>query len=150
MTVVPENFEVPVVLNTDDFKITPLVIGDLEEDYAAIMANIEHLQGTFGEYSNWPSMEITKEQNLIDLGWHHKEFQRRTSFAYVVRDLGGDYIGCFYFYPSKTKGHDVDVYAWLIEKACKAGFFEKLEIVVKNWIEDHWPFSAPQYLSFKN
>lgn len=148
MNFVPTNFDVPTELKTNDFVVTPLLIGDLEEDYAAIMDNIEHLQGTFGDYSHWPSKDITKEQNLIDLGWHHKEFQRRTSFAYVVRNLENEYLGCVYFYPSKTDNHDVDIYAWLIKTSCDACLFDKLENVVKDWVETSWPFKAPRYLSF--
>lgn len=33
------------------------------------MSSIEHLEGVFGEGSDWPSPELTLEQDLIDLGW---------------------------------------------------------------------------------
>jgi hypothetical protein len=53
---------------------------------------------------------LTLEQNLIDLGWHQKEFQRRRSFAYtVVHPSESQVLGCVYINPTRKLGHRVAV-----------------------------------------
>ncbi|HTQ08616.1 MAG TPA: hypothetical protein VMI31_00950, partial [Fimbriimonadaceae bacterium] len=64
-----------------------LTVNDVVKDYDAVMTSIDHLQGVFGEHSTWPSPNMTLEQDLIDLGWHQKEFQKRSSFAYTMMSL---------------------------------------------------------------
>lgn len=68
-----------------------LTVNDVVKDYNAVMTSIEHLQKTkpFGPDHKWPTKDLTFEQDLIDLGWHQKEFQRKTSFACTVMSLEG-------------------------------------------------------------
>ncbi len=89
---VPKNFDVPMVFKTKHFYIRMLTINDVTKDYDAVISSIEHLQKTkpFGPKHKWPDKNITLEQDLIDLGWHQKEFQNRTSFAYTVFSLDED------------------------------------------------------------
>jgi hypothetical protein len=78
------------------------------------MTSIDHLQGAFGPHSTWPTEELKLEQNLIDLGWHHKEFQRRNSFAYTVMNSDESRcLGCVYIDPSYKTGYDAIVYLWV-------------------------------------
>ena len=57
---------------------------------------------------NWPTEDLTFEQDLIDLGWHQKEFQMRSSFAYTVVNLDeSQVLGCLYIEPSKKADFDV-------------------------------------------
>ena len=79
----PPDFEVPTRAELGPFMFEPLMIGDVIADYDAVMTSVDHIAHTFGPNATWPQ-GLTLEQNLIDLGWHHKEFQRRTSFAYKV------------------------------------------------------------------
>lgn len=78
--IVSDNFQVPQKLETDKFRLRMLTVNDVVKDYDAVMTSIDHLQGIFGPRSSWPSSDLTFEQDLIDLGWHQKEFQRKTSF----------------------------------------------------------------------
>ena len=56
----------------------------------------------------------TIKQNLIDLGWHEKEFQNRSSFAYtVVTHDESRVLGCVYFYPTDKADFDVEVFLWV-------------------------------------
>ena len=49
------------------------------------------------------------EENLIDLGWHHREFTIRHSFAYTVMTLDESRsLGCAYLYPAADPAFDVD------------------------------------------
>ena len=61
-----------------------LTVNDVVKDYDAVMTSVDHLRGVFGPHSTWPRPDLTLEQDLIDLGWHQKEFQRRRSFSYTV------------------------------------------------------------------
>lgn len=78
----PDSVTIPAGIETQDFRIRMLTINDVVKDYDAVMSSIDHLQGVFGPGSSWPSADLTFEQDLIDLGWHQKEFQIRSSFTY--------------------------------------------------------------------
>jgi len=128
-------------------RIMPLTIHDVDADYEAIMSSVDHLkkQKVFGDLSKWPSRTLTKEQDLIDLGWHQKEFQRRTSFAYTVtNEEETSYIGCVYIYPSEKA--DAEVYLWVTESEYKKGTDSLLFEIVKRWIAKNWPFKKVAYL----
>ena len=79
---VPADFVVPQRLETAEFRLRMLTVNDVVKDYDAVMTSIEHLRTIWPE-SGWPD-GLTFEQDLIDLGWHQKEFQTRRSFAYTV------------------------------------------------------------------
>jgi hypothetical protein len=97
MKLVPDSFEVPDKLETSKFRLRMLKITDVGRDYDAVMTSVDHLKGVFGPSSHWPSADLTLEQDLIDLGWHQKEFQRRTSFAYAVMNPDESRcLGCVY------------------------------------------------------
>ena len=111
---VPKDFIVPEGYSNDKFVVRPLLVSDVVKDYDAVMSSVAELQGIFGPRSSWPSYDLTFEQDLIDLGWHHKEFQRRSSFAYTVFSPdGGRCLGCSYLYPSNKAGYDGEAYCWV-------------------------------------
>jgi hypothetical protein len=74
---VPKDFQVPATLETKEFRLRMLTVNDVVKDYDAVMTSVEHLK-TIWPTSSWPE-GLTFEQDLIDLGWHQKEFQRRRS-----------------------------------------------------------------------
>ena len=72
-----------------------LTVNGVVRDYDAVVSSLNHLDGSFEPGSQWPSADLTLEQNLIGLGWHQKEFQRRTTFAYTIVSLDESIIlGC--------------------------------------------------------
>lgn len=143
---VPPNFEIPKVLETDGFKLRMLTVNDVVKDYDAVMTSVEHLQGVFGSRSKWPSKDLTLEQDLIDLGWHQKEFQMRSSFAYTVMDPNeSQCLGCMYIFPSTKSDFDVEVYMWVRKSAYDAGLDPVLYKTVKEWLTDKWPFKKVAY-----
>ena len=94
---VPDSVIIPSGIETEDFKIRILTINDVVKDYDAVMSSIDHLKGVFGPNNPWPDVDLTLEQDLIDLGWHQKEFQIRSSFAYtVMRPDESRCLGCPY------------------------------------------------------
>lgn len=145
---VPKDFEVPEVLETDRFRLRMLTVNDVAKDYDAVMTSIEHLHDAnpFGPDNKWPPNELTLEQDLIDLGWHQKEFQIRNMFAYTVMSLDEKKcLGCVYVYPSDNPDYDAICVMWVRQSEVENGLDEILFSSVKKWIEDRWPFNRVAY-----
>ena len=107
---VPNSATIPTGIKNKEFKIRMLTIHDLVLDYDAVMTSLEHLKGVFGPDSSWPSKNLTLEQDLIDLAWHQKEFEIKSSFAYTVMNLNeSKCLGCLYIEPSGKKGYDAKI-----------------------------------------
>lgn len=148
---VPSDFKVPEKLETSRFRLRMLTVNDVVKDYDAVMTSIDHLQGVFGERSKWPTTELTFEQDLIDLGWHQKEFQTRSSFAYTVMNLDeSQCLGCMYIFPSKSDDHEADVFAWVRQSEVEKGLDDELFQAVKNWLSETWPFEKVRYPGREN
>ena len=136
---VDPDFVVPKQLETDDFRLRMLTVNDVVKDYDAVMSSADHLKAIWPN-SKWPD-GLTLEQNLIDLGWHQKEFQRRRSFAYTVVTLDETrVIGCVYIDPTRRLGYDAEVYLWARESAIGSPTDTKLYDAVDEWLEKRWPF----------
>src|SRR5215213_1873845 len=139
MTFLPDGFEVPTLLETERFRLRPITIHDVVRDYDAVMTSTEHLRSTLPW--GWPPEDLTLEQDLIDLGWHQKEFQRRSSFAYtVVAPDESRVLGCVYIYPSEEQGVDAEVYLWVRQSEFDGGLDPVLGEEVKGWLATAWPF----------
>jgi len=138
---IASEFNVPEMLETDQFILRMLTVNDVVKDYDAVMTSVEHLTGVFGPHSNWPSKELSLEQDLIDLGWHQKEFQNRSSFAYTVMNLDeSQCLGCVYIDPTKKIDFDAEVYLWVRKSEFDKGLDPILFSTVKDWIENNWQF----------
>lgn len=137
---VPKGFEVPATLETKYFRLRMLTVNDVVKDYDAVMSSAKHIQGVWPD-SSWPT-DLTLEQNLIDLGWHQKEFQRRRSFAYTVVNLDeSQVLGCVYIDPTRKVGYNAEVYLWTRPPEQTSLINEdKLRSAVRNWLKNHWPF----------
>lgn len=97
---VPENFEIPAGLEHERFRLRMLTVDDVVKDFDAICDRVDH------EGRPQPPFAATVKENLVDLGWHQKEFALRRSFAYtVIAPDESRVLGCVYLYPSET--HDV-------------------------------------------
>jgi hypothetical protein len=141
---VPPGFQVPECFEHEQFVLRPLLISDVVKDYDAVMTSVDHLRGVSGPESTWPSPDLSFEQDLIDLGWHHKEFQKRSSFAYtVVKSDESQCLGCVYLYPSATKPHDAEGYSWV--RKSHLGLDQTLYEAFKSWVEREWPFKRPAF-----
>ena len=142
---VPADFDVPASLETDRIRLRMLTVNDVDKDYDAVVSSTDHLQATFSDGSSWP-IGLTLEQNLIDLGWHQKEFQRRSSFAYTVISLDEEQVlGCPYIYPFDKGGYGARVTMWVRASMLEEGLDEHLYDSVQVWIADAWPFDKVAY-----
>lgn len=134
-------FKVPETLETDRFHLRMLTVNDVVKDYDAVMSSTQHLQKLFGP--GWPE-GLTLEQNLIDLGWHQKEFQRRRSFAFtVVAPDESRVLGSVYIDPTRKQGFDAEVYLWARQSELASGMETELAEAVKAWLAADWPFKNP-------
>ncbi len=142
----PDPVVIPPGIETEDLRIRILTVNDVVRDYDAVMSSIDHLRGVFGPSSSWPSPELTLEQDLIDLAWHQKEFQNRSSFAYTVMSLDeSTCLGCVYVYPSEKAGYDAKVILWVRQSELKNGLDEKLYSAVRTWLSEEWWFTAATF-----
>jgi len=141
---VPAEFVVPSDLVTANFTLRMLSIDDVDKDFEAVTSSAERLSKVWPD-SGWPAA-LTFRQNLVDLGWHEKEFQNRTSFAYtVVAPDESQVLGCVYFYPTDKAGHDAEVFLWVRESESADDLDQDLFDVVQRWLASNWPFENPAY-----
>ena len=141
---VPTEFAVPSELSTANFTLRMLSIDDVEKDYEAVTSSAERLSRVWPD-SGWPA-GLTLRQNLIDLGWHEKEFQNRSSFAYtMVAPDESQVLGCVYFYPTEKAGYDTEVFLWVREGEVANDLDQALFEVVQQWLASDWPFENPAY-----
>jgi len=144
---VQRDFKVPQQLETERLRLRMLKVSDVVKDYDAVMSSAEHLLKTkpFGPNQKWPT-GLSFEQNLIDLGWHQKEFQMKSSFAYTVMNLDeSQCTGCIYIEPSNNPNYEAEIFLWVRQSEVENGLDEHLFDSVKNWIAEKWPFEKVAY-----
>ncbi len=142
----PPTFQIPDNIKTSDFLFRKLTARDVYLDYIAVMSSIDIINKTRG--GSWPTKDLTFEDDLIDLGWHQREFENGSSFAYTVFNPDNTKcLGCFYFYNAGFRkgidpSYDVDISFWVTQEAYDNGLYEKLYQEIKEFIKP-WPFKNP-------
>lgn len=141
---VPSEFEIPSPPDHIHFRFEPLGAQHNERDYEAWMGSIDHIKATPGFIGrDWPE-PMTLEANLSDLVKHADDFAAHTGFTWsVLSPVGDDVIGCLYIYPSRSAEFDADVRSWVTAE--HAALDRVVWQVVTNWLNDDWPFAAPEY-----
>lgn len=143
---IPEEFEPPVLVETEAFDLVPLGPDLTDLDYAAYMSSIQHLQETFTRSTSWPHEDISDEDAMQDMLNEEGRFNRRESFAYAVLSKDGSReIGCVYVRPSSKPGFDAQVALWVTKADYDAGFDETLYAWTQQWVAASWPFEAIAY-----
>lgn len=141
---VPESFNIPERLEHLQFIARKLCARDVYLDYIAVMTSIQIIRQTRG--GNWPTPGLTIEDDLIDLAWHQREFENRSSFAYTVMNpVETECLGCFYLYPTGFRGPapedaDVDVSFWVTQTSYDQGLYPALYSALQHWLDEKWPF----------
>ena len=119
-------------LEHERFRLRMLSVRDVLNDFEAIRERVSP------DGRPHPPQGLTLEQNLVDLGWHQKEFQLRRSFAYTVVEPAGERVlGCAYLYPGPD-GFDARAHCWV--RADAAGLDAELYRAFRAWVEADWPF----------
>mgnify|MGYP006275731027 CR=1 FL=1 len=101
---------IPEFVELGPYRLTRLGMADLDEDFAAVTESAGILEGLFGD--DWPR-GLTREDDLLDLAWHEREFSLGRSFAWVIRDSAGAYLGCAYVFPPWDPTAPLEAYCWL-------------------------------------
>jgi len=124
------------------FRLTPLGPGAVDEDFAAVTGSARVLVGQFG--SDWPS-GLTLEDNRIDLAWHEREFTLCRSFAWILRDAVGTYLGCAYIYPEPGERGQGKINLWLVDRADRLELILPFRDRLAKWLEPRLP-QGSQYV----
>ena len=142
MSFLPKGFQVPELIETKQFRLRSITIHDVVKDYDAVMSSRKHLWKRFGKIWGWPSEDLTLEQDMIDLGWHQKEFQLRSSFDYAVMSPDESrLLGCVYIDPPEEEGMDAEIWYWGRQSELANGLEVALENFILEWMRRDWPFS---------
>lgn len=140
--IVPESFEVPLRLDGPGFYLRPLTVNDLIKDYDAVMVSADHLYHLMSPDDEWPR-GLTIEEDLIDLGWHQREFTLRHSFAYTVMAPDDkSCLGCCYIYPSASRHFEVDAFYWARSDSSDRDLEPRLGRAFRDWLSSRWLFAA--------
>ncbi|MFK7762078.1 MAG: hypothetical protein AB8B62_02355 [Roseobacter sp.] len=128
--------KVPQSVTLGIFRMDMLTADDLDADYAAVMASRNVLQGVFAP--GWP-VGMTREEDALDLNWHHREFIANRSYAWVVRTHDHGYVGCAYLYPDiGTTGSGTAVY-WMIDAPERPKWLEAFGPQYTEWLRTYLP-----------
>lgn len=143
---VPADFDVPILVETENFKLMPLGPELVDVDFEAYMSSIEHLQKTFTRSTSWPHKDISEADAMKDMETEQARFNNRESFAFaVLTPDGGRERGSLYIYPSAVEGYDAVVRMWVTKAEYDAGFDGELYEWAINWVKTDWPFEKVAY-----
>jgi hypothetical protein len=148
-TLVPSSFSIPT-LTTSTYRLEPLTNRWVVQDFAAIIESFPHLDGLIGPPGTLPADgEYTIETNVVELGWHEREFRTRSSFAFAaIAPDDQRELGCVYLYPSPHADEDAVGICWARWSAddpdypaTDQQFFSEFQ----SWVEREWPFTNVVY-----
>jgi hypothetical protein len=144
---IPEGFIMPQWEN-DKYFARMLKMSDCYIDYINVMDSMEVIPEARGGI-DWPTPDLTIEDNLISLGYHQRQSEYNQGFSYIVftRDTN-EYFGCFYIYPmgfrtpvnDENTNFDADISFWITKKFYSKdlyfNFWEDLQVFIK----ENYPF----------
>jgi hypothetical protein len=137
--------ELVTVLETEQFRIRPMTVRDVVIDYEAVVGSPAELGAAFGDPDAVPQ-PYTFEQELIELGWHQKEFQMGFSFCFIVVSLDEQTsYGNVYVFPASRGDFDAEIYTWVRKDQIDRGLGEDLFEITRKWIAESWPFERVAY-----
>ncbi|HEY6744898.1 MAG TPA: hypothetical protein VI357_04185 [Mycobacteriales bacterium] len=151
---------VPPELKTEEFALRPIVVGDTDMDYAAVMETREHLR--LWRQSTWPEDDFTVEEDRRDLVDLEERHAAHRAFTYTVLDPDGTRcLGCVYVFPTSATflakstvipvGEDAwaDVQAvvffWVRLSQMELGMDERLLAALRAWFTDEWKLEKTVY-----
>jgi len=147
---VPGDFNPQEIIDGVGFTLKKLSLSDLDLNFEAVMSSINIIHQLRG--GSWPENNLTKEEDMIDLCWHQREFENRLSFAYTVLNFKKTKcIGCVYIYPPYypwlivPDAAEAVINMWVTQEAYDQGLYPKLFKFVKEWISRDWPFKNVYY-----
>lgn len=142
---VPQGFQAPFEVKTDQYIIRKLTVDEAEKDYKAVMSSKESLRQIFCVDDDWPSDEMTLEENYGDLKEHQEEFDNNEGFAYtIVVPDDSECIGCLYIYPFRHGVYDCRVFYWLVDQVDEQ-LNAHLRQFIDQWLPKDFGLTNPAY-----
>ena len=153
---------VPAELRTAEFVLRPIVAGDAESDYAAVMETRVHLR--LWQQSTWPADDFTVEANRADLVDLEERHTAHRAFTYTVLDPGGTTcLGCVYVFPTSATflakstvtaigdeewaQVDAVVFFWVRPAHMESRLDERLLAALRAWFGRDWKLEKTVYVT---
>lgn len=151
---------VPAELRTAEFVLRPIVAGDADRDYAAVMETREYLR--LWRQSTWPEDDFTVEENRRDLVECEERHLAGRAFTYTVLDPGGtECLGCVYVFTTGARflaratvtpvgddeWADVEavVFFWARLSRMETGMDGRLLAALRTWFAEEWKLARTVY-----
>ncbi len=146
---VPDDFQVPVRVETDKFVVVPLILDRFAIDYESYITSVEHLQKNYsvdeslyiGPGLQWPA-GVTVRMALLDAAFCEMAFfHLRSQFAYEVLDITETrQLGCVYVFPTTRQGYEAEARMWVRASEVENGLDDEVERWFRPWVANVWPF----------
>ena len=151
LAVVPQGFA------TEEFIVRPLLVADVDLDYAAVMESKVELRPW--EQTGWPADDFTVADDLADLEDLEQRAREKRSFTYTVMTPDEtECLGCVYFMPHDAKSYaraeitalatgsweqvGATVSFWVRTSRLADGLERRLLDAVLAWVDDEWEFTG--------
>lgn len=141
---VADHIKPPFQVKTEKYILRKLTVDEVDKDYQAVMSSKESLRKIFCDNDDWPSDQMTLEDNYNDLLEHQKEFDNREGFAYTLVTPDDQVcIGCVYIYPFIYGNFDCRVYYWLTDDFVR--LTGHLHNFIIGWLKDDFELMHPVF-----
>lgn len=131
----PELISPPIGFEQSGIVVEPISVTHVIIDFEAVYVSRHKLHEKYATQSNWP-LNITLHDNLVDLGWHEKEFRDGSSFAYTITNHSrSKCFGCIYITPT-MEGPTLSF--WLRSDGASPINETSFEIIIRNWLTTAW------------
>jgi RimJ/RimL family protein N-acetyltransferase len=145
-----QGFAPPPPPITERVRLEALGPEHAELDPAAAPSSREHLQRTL-RWGEWPSPDMTVEENRADLERHEAEYAAREAYAYtVLTPDGARCVGCVYVNPAGSDEAPGDprharIAFWVVEDELASDLDEHVVRTVLTWIDGRWPLDEVRF-----
>lgn len=147
----------------DGFVIRPLVVADVELDYAAVMASRDFLFH-WEQDPPYPPEDFSVDDNLVDVEKMAERHRTGVRYTYTVMNADqSEALGCVYLLPNddpiyqaaRATSHDgtdlssVDatVSFWVRPSTWESGFERTLLAALLAWLQEDWALERPVILT---
>lgn len=125
----------PTGFEQADIVVEPLSITHAIIDFEAVYVSRQKLHERYKTPNQWP-INITLHDNIVDLGWHEKEFRDGTSFAYTVTNqMRSKCYGCIYIIPIEQRP---TLSFWLRSDGESPLDEASFEVLIRDWLTTAW------------
>lgn len=142
----PPSFVAPARLDLPTgHHLRPIRADDLDLDYPAVMGSQPRLWARFGSAWGWPTHDMTREQDRVDLERHADEMTRNESFNFAIFDADETaLLGCVYVDPPEADGTDAEVTWWVVDAEVGGPLEAAVVPAVTDWLATSWPLTRPR------